>query len=67
MDCALGHTTDLVDCLRMYRLMDENPPEAVKLAKGVLAQDPESVQAHLLLAQLELDQSDREAAKAKAT
>lgn len=46
-------------------LVHENPPAAMKLAKNVLALDPDSVQGHLLLAQLELDQSDRDAAKAE--
>jgi hypothetical protein len=26
IDCALSHANDLVDCLRLYRLMDDNPP-----------------------------------------
>jgi cellulose synthase operon protein C len=46
-------------------LVDENPPAAMKLAKDVLAADDDSVPAHLLLAQLELDQSDRDSAKAE--
>ena len=37
----------------------------MKLVTNVLASDPDSVQAHLLLARLELDQSDRDAAKAE--
>jgi tetratricopeptide (TPR) repeat protein len=46
-------------------VVDENPPAAADLAKKVLAQDPDSVQAHLLLAELELDKSNRENAKAE--
>lgn len=44
-------------------LVDENPPAAMKLVKSVLALDPDSVQGHLMLAQLELDRGDRDAAK----
>jgi tetratricopeptide (TPR) repeat protein len=44
---------------------DENPPAAMKGALHVLSLDPESVQAHLILAGLKLDQTDREAAKAE--
>jgi tetratricopeptide (TPR) repeat protein len=46
-------------------LTDENPPAAMKLVKQAVASDPTSVPAHLLLAQLELDRSDRDAAKAE--
>src|SRR5207302_5282336 len=46
-------------------LADVNPPAAGEMAKKVLAKDPDSVQAHLLLAGLELDKSNREAAKAE--
>jgi tetratricopeptide (TPR) repeat protein len=44
-------------------LIDQNPPAAEKAVKQALALDPDSVDAHLLMAQLELDRSDREAAK----
>ena len=44
-------------------IIDENPPEALKLVQAVIAADPTSVRAHVLLAQLDLDRSDREAAK----
>jgi tetratricopeptide (TPR) repeat protein len=46
-------------------LIDENPPAAADLAGKALAKDPTSVQAHLLLAHLELDKSNRENAKAE--
>jgi cellulose synthase operon protein C len=45
-------------------LIDEDPPAAMKLVKDVIAGDPTSVSARVLLAQLELDRSDRPAAKA---
>ena len=45
-------------------LASQNPPEAMKAVKQVLSLDPESVAAQLQLAKLELDRSDREAAKA---
>ncbi|HTL00969.1 MAG TPA: tetratricopeptide repeat protein [Vicinamibacterales bacterium] len=44
-------------------IIDENPPGALKLVQRVITADPASVRAHVLLAQLELDRSDREAAK----
>ena len=44
-------------------IIDENPPEALKLVQAVIAADPTSVRAYVLLAQLELDRSDRDAAK----
>ncbi len=46
-------------------LMNENPPEATKAVQQALALDPESVNAYLLMAQLDLDRSDREAAKGR--
>ena len=46
-------------------LADANPPEAAKRAEAVLARDPDSVRAHLLLAGLELDKSNRDGAKAE--
>ncbi len=46
-------------------LTDENPPAAMKLAAQVVSRDPQSVPAHLLLAQLHLDRSDRGAARAE--
>src|ERR1700730_3567492 len=46
-------------------LVDENPPEAAKRARIVLAQDPDSIQAYLLLAALELDKSNRDGANAE--
>jgi len=46
-------------------LMNENPPGAMKAVKQALSLDPESVSGYVLLAQLELDRSDREAAKSQ--
>ena len=45
-------------------LVDVNPPGAEKAVEQVLALDADVVDAHLLNARLELDKSDREAAKA---
>ena len=45
-------------------LLDVNPPAAEKAVEQALALDPDVVAAHLLKAMLELDKSDREAAKA---
>lgn len=45
-------------------LIDGNPPAAEKAVDQALSLDPEAVVGHLLKAQLELDKSDREAAKA---
>ena len=45
-------------------LLDVNPPAAEKAVEQALALDPDVVDAHLLKAMLELDKSDREAAKA---
>ena len=45
-------------------LLDVNPPGAEKAVEQALSLDPDVVDAHLLKAQLELDKSDREAAKA---
>jgi tetratricopeptide (TPR) repeat protein len=45
-------------------LIDDNAPAAMKLVNEVISADPTSVPAFLLLAQLELDRSDRAAAKA---
>ena len=45
-------------------LLDVNPPGAEKAIEQVLALDPDVVDAHLLKAMLEIDKSDREAAKA---
>ncbi len=45
-------------------LLDVNPPGAEKAVEQALSLDPDVVEAHLLKAQLELDKSDREAAKA---
>jgi tetratricopeptide (TPR) repeat protein len=45
-------------------LIDVNPPAAEKAVQQALALDPDVVKAHLLKARLELDKSDREAAKA---
>ena len=53
--CALGMA---------QALLDVNPPAAEKAVEQALALDPDVVDAHLLKAQLELDKSDREAAKA---
>ena len=45
-------------------LIDVNPPAAEKAVQQALELDPDAVAAHLLKARLELDKSDREAAKA---
>jgi tetratricopeptide (TPR) repeat protein len=45
-------------------LVDANPPAAEKAVQQALALDVDVVEAHLLQAQLHLDKSDREAAKA---
>jgi tetratricopeptide (TPR) repeat protein len=45
-------------------LLDVNPPAAEKAVEQALELDPDVVDAHLLMAMLELDKSDREAAKA---
>jgi tetratricopeptide (TPR) repeat protein len=45
-------------------LLDVNPPAAEKAVEQALALDTDVVDAHLLKAMLELDKSDREAAKA---
>ena len=45
-------------------LLDVNPPAAEKAVEQALALDADVVDAHLLKARLELDKSDREAAKA---
>jgi tetratricopeptide (TPR) repeat protein len=45
-------------------LIDVNPPAAEKAVEQALALDADVVDAHLLKARLELDKSDREAAKA---
>jgi len=45
-------------------LIEVNPPGAEKAIEQALSLDPDAVDAHLLKAQLELDKSDREAAKA---
>jgi tetratricopeptide (TPR) repeat protein len=45
-------------------LVDVNPPGAEKAIEQALSLDPDIVEAHLLKAQLALDKSDREAAKA---
>ena len=45
-------------------LLGVNPPGAEKAVEQALALDPDVVQGHLLKAMLELDKSDREAAKA---
>ncbi len=45
-------------------LLDVNPPGAEKAVEQALSLDPDIVEAHLLKAKLELDKSDREAAKA---
>jgi tetratricopeptide (TPR) repeat protein len=45
-------------------LVDVNPPAAEKAVDQALALDPDVVAAHLLRAQIQLDKSDREAAKA---
>jgi tetratricopeptide (TPR) repeat protein len=47
-----------------HALVDVNPPAAEKAVEQALALDPDVVDAHLLKARLELDKSDREAAKA---
>jgi tetratricopeptide (TPR) repeat protein len=53
-------------------LADDNPPQAVALAKRVLEVDPSSVDAHLFLAEqaidsIKLDEAKQEIAKALAT
>jgi tetratricopeptide (TPR) repeat protein len=45
-------------------LLEVNPPAAEKAVTEALALDPDVVAGHLLLAQIHLDKSDREAAKA---
>ena len=45
-------------------LLDVNPPGAAKAIDKALMLDPNAVAAYLLRAQIELDKSDREAAKA---
>ena len=45
-------------------LLDANPPGAEKAVQQALALDPDAVAGHLLNAQIQLDKSDREAAKA---
>jgi len=45
-------------------LIDVNPPAAEKAVEQALSLDADVVEAHLLKAMLELDKSDREAAKA---
>ena len=45
-------------------LLDVNPPAAEKAVQQALALDPGAVAGHLLTAQIQLDKSDREAAKA---
>jgi tetratricopeptide (TPR) repeat protein len=45
-------------------LLDVNPPAAEKAVQQALALDPDAVAGHLILAQLHLDKSDRDAAKA---
>jgi tetratricopeptide (TPR) repeat protein len=47
-----------------HALIDVNPPAAEKAVQQALTLDPDAVDAHLLKARLELDKSDREAAKA---
>ena len=44
-------------------LLGANPPAAAKAVQQALALDPEVVAGHLLMAQVQLDKSDREAAK----
>src|SRR5918993_5757970 len=44
-------------------LLDVNPPLAEKAVQQALALDPDVVAGHLLMAQIQLDKSDREAAK----
>jgi tetratricopeptide (TPR) repeat protein len=44
-------------------LLDVNPPLAEKAIQQALALDPDVVAGHLLMAQIQLDKSDREAAK----
>src|SRR5687767_15704171 len=46
-----------------HALIDVNPPAAEKAVQQALALDPDVLQAHLLKARLELDKSDRDAAK----
>jgi tetratricopeptide (TPR) repeat protein len=45
-------------------LLEINPPGAEKALEQAMSLDPNSIDAHLLQAQLDLDKSDREAAKA---
>ena len=45
-------------------IIDQNPPAAMKNIARALSLDRESVKAYLLMARVELDRSDREAAKA---
>jgi tetratricopeptide (TPR) repeat protein len=45
-------------------LVDVNPPAAEKAVEQALSLDPDVVAGHLLVAQIQLDKSDREAAKA---
>lgn len=45
-------------------LREENPPASMELVKKILSMDPTSVPAHLLQAELELDEGKREDAKA---
>jgi cellulose synthase operon protein C len=47
-----------------HALVDVNPPGAEKAVEQALSLDPDIVEAHLVKAMLELDKSDREAAKA---
>jgi cellulose synthase operon protein C len=47
-----------------HALIDVNPPGAEKAIQQALALDPDVIEAHLLKARLEIDKSDREAAKA---
>jgi len=45
-------------------LLDVNPPAAEKAVEQALSLDPDAVAGHLLTAQIQLDKSDRTAAKA---
>ena len=45
-------------------LLEVNPPAATKAVEQALALDPDVVVGHLLMAQIQLDKSDRPAAKA---
>ena len=47
-----------------HALLEVNPPGAEKAVEQALSLDPTIVDAHLIVAQLHLDKSDREAAKA---